>query len=344
MPGSGAGDCPAGSGPGGTSWDWIDTHAHPFATPGQTATCVDAACLEAFEATLGEWGVRVSFMMPMPAPAARTGEDDVATQAKAHADRYGFLNGGFTLQPLIEEAVEAGSVSADLQSRFDAAADAVAAEGALGYGEMAALHVSFNAQHPFEEFPPDHALFLSLADHAARDGLVLDLHMDLVAQDKETPQELRDKSPNNPSTLKGNKAAFERLLAHNRDATLVWDHVGWDNTDDQTIETLRALLAAHPNLVMQLKGPMPPPVFEHHNVLDSSGTIRPEWLDLIQDYPDRFVVGSDVFYSMPEMQVDMGLGAIHDLLAQLPGDLREKVGIDNPTRIYGLSSGSATGP
>ena len=50
------------------------------------------------------------------------------------------------------------------------------------------------------------------------------------------------KSPPNPPRLHANIAAFERLLAHNPRAKIIWDHAGWDNTGYRTADLCRRLL------------------------------------------------------------------------------------------------------
>ena len=66
-----------------------------------------------------------------------------------------------------------------------------------------------------------------------------------------------------------------------------------------------------------------------------SGPIRPEWRKLFEDFPDRFVIGTDQHYPQPE-KGPQRWQAVVLLFNQLPADLRQKIGIDNPTRIYNL--------
>ena len=94
-----------------------------------------------------------------------------------------------------------------------------------------------------------------LADIAAEHNVPIDLHMEALPQDIPAPADLK---PPNPSRLHGNIAAFERLLAHNRKARIVWVHLGWDVTGFRTLDLTRALLARHENLYLQLR-PLPPP-------------------------------------------------------------------------------------
>jgi predicted TIM-barrel fold metal-dependent hydrolase len=161
--------------------------------------------------------------------------------------------------------------------------------------------------------------------------------MEAVVQDKATPPRFRILSSRNPPTLKANIAALERLLAHNRDARIVWAHVGSDHTGDMTVPLLKRLLEAHLNLYMQLKIDNPPPSFPQNRPLDQNGRLRPEWLDLIRAFPDRFVLGSDTFYTPSGVfPSEANLNLLQSLLAQLPPDLALKVGFQNAAHIYNL--------
>jgi predicted TIM-barrel fold metal-dependent hydrolase len=66
----------------------------------------------------------------------------------------------------------------------------------------------------------------------------------------------------------------------------------------------------------------------------ASGKIKPEWLKLLTDFQDRFVIGSDQHYPM-------GSGpqrwqAVVTLLNQLPAGVRQKIGTENAFRVYHL--------
>ena len=156
----------------------------------------------------------------------------------------------------------------------------------------------------------------------------IDLHMEAVPQDMPFPPERRGGA--NPENLKANIAAFERLLAHNRDARIVWLHAGWDLTGLRTTGLMEDLLRRHPNLAMNIKadrigtpasGPFGP-----------DGKIKPAWLAMLQAFPDRFAIGSDEFAGDG---VDRFTNA-RRLIDQLPSDLTRRVGHENARRLYRL--------
>lgn len=324
---------------------FIDTHVH---LDGITASATDypGAAETALAAFLPP-GVRTGIVMPMPFNTTDRAFDvaELAPVVARCRQRFALGGGGGSLQPMIANAAAPSQVTADLRRRFSDAADAVVKAGAVVFGEMAALHLSFNASHPFEEIPADHPLFLLLAETAAKAKVPIDLHIDAVTRDSPTPPPLRQLSPNNPATLKENVSGFERLLAHARDATVVWAHSGADQTGHSTPALYKRLMQAHPNLVLQLKiGATTVPgrsLFVQNDVLDGD-RLRPEWLDIIRSFPERMVLGGDNFHSAPGARTPFqrpqdNAPRARILLQQLPADLARRVASENAIRIYRLA-------
>ncbi len=319
------------------SHGFIDGHAHILGKSGPNGG-VDRS----FETVAGGafWvmdkaGVSLSVVMAPPFTAAQDGLFDVGELKEGVAGlggRFVYLGGGGTLNVMIHEAVREGEVSADVRGAFENKAKAILASGAAGFGELAALHVSRRPKHPFMEAPPDHPLFLLLSDIAAASGVPIDLHMEAVVEDMPTPEKLNH-APN-PATLSANIDAFEKLLAHNPKTQIIWAHAGWDNTGHRTVDLMRRLLAAHPNLFMSIKisrGSLSPETVP----LDKRRKLRPEWLLLLSDFPDRFILGSDAKYRTGEG--DRFKSGVKLLLDQLPIYLARRVGSDNPRALFSLA-------
>src|SRR5438552_10819772 len=69
------------------------------------------------------------------------------------------------------------------------------------------------------------------------------------------------------------------------------------------------------------------------------GKLKPEWLKLYSDFPDRFLIGSDQHFD-PPATVPLARAQQNALLLnQLPPDLRRKIATENALRIYGKQSG-----
>jgi hypothetical protein len=315
---------------------YLETHVHlkaDYREAGRTVWDFEAAALEAIK-SMDRLGIRQCFLLPPPfAPDNPTiyAYDKLREVCDRHPQRFAFLAGGETLNPMIQQALREGQVTARLRREFAEQAERIARDGAAGFGEMTALHLSFRQGHSFESAPPDHPLFLLLAEIAGKHKMPIDLHMEAVAEDMALPQ--RFQSPPNPPRLKENISGLERLLSHERKTPIVWAHVGWDNTGHGTVALYRRLLQKHPNLYLQLK------VYRDSiasNQILADGRIKAEWLDLIRAFPERFVLGSDNFYGIPgktRLFPDSQEGS-RQILENLPADLARRVGNDNVKGIY----------
>ena len=309
---------------------FIDVHTHP--SPSDPAGAVEPA----LRTMRAENAAMIVFLPPPFSVESRNRYDyDVLRAAeKAHRDVLAFGGGGGTLNIMIQQAVRAGEVSPNLEKKFKARAEEILREGAVAFGEMAMEHFATAAGTYYEYAPPDHRLFLLLADISAQHGgIPIDLHMEAVPSAMRLPPGL--KSPPNPARLGANIFAFERLLAHNPRATIVWAHAGCDYTGYRTPLLMRRLLKAHPNLYMQIKVDPMRPGYNSPLTDGGSGSIKPQWLQLLQDFPDRFVLGSDQHYPPPSKAPQRWQSDVI-LLNQLPPDLRRKIGWENAERIYHL--------
>ena len=319
---------------------YIETHIHLQATYMEKGQ-LKQDWIGTAEYTIQEMdklGISKCLIMPPPQGIKNRNPYDykvLLPAIKKYPDRFGLIAGGGTLNVIIQEAIEKETTSEVLQERFRNKAQEIINSGAVAFGEMAALHLSFNPSHPYIVAPPDHPLFLELADISAASGLPIDLHMEAVTKDIPLPTWF--KSPPNPKNLTANISSFEKLLDHNKKAKIVWQHVGWDNTGHLTIELLDSLLNNHDNLYIGLKclqvGQNKP---ENRPLTDNK--LKQNWIDLIKRHPNRFVLGSDFFYSIPDKGKKMPDSSKESRLIvdQLPNDLKAKVAYLNAKTIYGL--------
>jgi len=325
---------------------WVDVHLHVVGgLQRQFAQAVDQAVAEMDAAEIAK-----AIVFPPPAPRLTFDYLAYASELRRYPGRFGFLGGGGLLNSMIQQSASDG-VTPDVRQRFVAVAEQMADAGAAGYGEIAVLHLSLMRNHPFEQVSPEHPLLLALAETAGQRGLVIDLHMDPIIGEgpMRIPSGLR--VPPNPPTVTGNVAGFERLLAHDRNAHIVWAHGGSDFTGNMTTALIDRLMDAHRNLYMSLR-PVPPGVtaaatvnLRLYNTIMTSSGIERRWLQLLEKYPDRFVLGSDSFILPPSVPPDSPLialsrgnrarlSAANQLLAWLPKELARSVGELNAARLY----------
>ena len=163
------------------------------------------------------------------------------------------------------------------------------------------------------------------------------MHMEAVSEQMPLPKKLR--SPPNPRELSPNIGAFERLLAHNPKAKILWSHVGGgDNTGHRTAALTARLLKTYPNLYISFKISHRDSLAETRPVERGLG-LKAEWLKVMREFPDRFIIGSDQFYLSPEMHGQIGprsMDPTHQFFSLLPPGLTRKIGYDNPELIFNL--------
>ncbi|MDH5638618.1 MAG: hypothetical protein OEZ04_09010 [Nitrospinota bacterium] len=245
--------------------------------------------------------VAKAMVMPPPQYRGQPGAYDykaLLPAIQAGGGRLLLVAGGGSLNPLIM-GTNADKVAPQDIETFKKKAELIIKSGAVAFGEMTALHVCMSERHHYMAAPPDHPLFLLLADIAASNGMPIDLHMEAVTEKMATPQKLLEACSKNPHTLPPTIPGLERLLQHNRNAIFVWQHIGWDNTGHMTTELLNRLLHEHPNLFLsirvlgwqqtRLEGRF------RNTITNPQGRIRPEWKQLLSDHPGRFMVGGDAF-------------------------------------------------
>lgn len=329
---------------------WIDVHTHMVAggPPGPNNPDYKNVA-DVMIRAMDEAGVRASIVMPTPQPPnlPRAYDlDSFLSAVQAYPGRLYAIGGGGALGPMILENPDAETVDEAVRQKFAAMAEAMVDAGAIGFGEMTAHHLSHAEQHSYHRAHPDHPLFLLLADIAARRNVVIDLHMDPVEADMPKPSHLT--SPRNPPVLQANIARFEKLLAHNRAARIVWAHAGWDQTDTWTPALTRRLLRAHPNLFISLKASIRSPGSSAGRALDMNSKLSSDWRALITEFSDRFVMGTDRFYAsdfgaqgggapalFSRSSITYTAGALQ-VLSQLPEAVARKVASENVARIYGV--------
>jgi predicted TIM-barrel fold metal-dependent hydrolase len=308
----------------------IDTHTHLIAgyrrrSPAPTG----AQALRAMESNR----VEMVILLPPPFPPNHPGIyglQEIETVARANPGRFGFAAGGESLNPMIQ-SIAPDKVTPDLIREFQQEAEVIVKAGAAGFGEIAAEHFSSGrGNHPYESARPDHPLLLALADISGQYGMPIDLHMEAVPQDMPFPQGSR--GGQNPQTLRENISGLERLLAHNRSARIVWAHAGWDLTGERTVPRMRSLLKKHPNLYMSVK--LDKSGFRRTSPFGPDNGLKPGWLTMLRDFPDRFMIGSDQFFDEGTERLTLA----RKFVDALPPEVARVVASENARRIYRLET------
>jgi hypothetical protein len=319
----------------------VDAHVHLIGgrAPPRDFDGGAKAALEAMD----RFGIAQAIILPPPQIDAQHiyDHDEIAKAIGGRRDRFAFLGGGGSLNPMLHRFGGESAVSVEVQRAFRTIAQKIIDAGAAGFGEIASLHISARRGHPYEFAPADHPLLKLLADIAADHGMPIDLHMDAVAGRASPPERFAE--GHNPPVLPDTLAAFERLLSHNTRAKIVWAHGGSDPLGAMTPMAIDRLMQEHGNLFVSLRivgsgAPM-------HNKLLAPGGLDPAWRSLLLRHPDRFVIGTDSFFAATG-RVGTGPGfafaqrnipklmAMRHALTLLPPGIATKIARDNALRIY----------
>lgn len=124
-------------------------------------------------------------------------------------------------------------------------------------------------------------------------------------------------------------AEIEEPLAQFPDTRFIWAHAG-SSVEIHRHQTrmpfllpeLTRLLAQHRNLYVDLSWSMLTPY-----LLDEQGKARPEWVALVERFPERFMLGSDVVGRFDK--VGQELRSFDPFLDALPESVARKVAKDN---------------
>ncbi len=308
------------------SLPYIDAHTHIYQLDPEGAVSLLLSAMDRLNTTK-------AFIQTEPYGPDNPGRWDVEMilpAVKKHPRKLAVLGGGGTLNPMILEAYRTGNAGPEVQKKFRARAEELVRLGVVGFGELSIEHLSLT-QSPVKDYeyaPADSPRMLLLADIAAEHSVPIDLHMEALPQTIPTPAEY---GPPNPPELHGNIGPFEKLLAHNPRAKVIWAHAGSDNIGYRTPELCRRLLQTHPNLYMEIKFD---PGFPGKDAPIVDGKLKPEWLKLYSDFPDRFIIGSDQHFETPATARLARAQQNALLLHHLQPDLSKQLAAENAFLSY----------
>jgi hypothetical protein len=123
-------------------------------------------------------------------------------------------------------------------------------------------------------------------------------------------------------------AQMERLLEANRGSTLLWAHTG--HYAEPSL--LRRLLETHPNLYCELSYRTAISAGRRATTMDEDGRLRPAWRDLLEAYPERFVIGTDLGFASPSSYA-AHIATWRNILLQVSPETAQKIAFENAERL-----------
>lgn len=180
-----------------------------------------------------------------------------------------------------------------------------------GIGELVVNSAHSRSDKP-AKYPADSALMQRLWALSAGYGVPLSVHMDATSD---------------------SIAQMERLLASDRRGSWIWAHTGW--SADSSPALLRRLLQAHPNLFCELSGRESIRRKYRGDPIDEGGVLKPTWKALLEEFPDRFVIGTDIDPATLETYREE-IGYWRGILTQLSPTTATKLAHENAERLLKL--------
>ena len=119
--------------------------------------------------------------------------------------------------------------------------------------------------------------------------------------------------------------AIERLFGQDPQARILWAHSGFDRP-----EQVREMLRKHQNLWCDL-------AFRSEH--GAGGKVDPEWRAAFNEFPDRFMVGTDTFTPERWHYIVEHANWSRAWLADLPQDLAERIAWRNGEALFGTALG-----
>ena len=129
---------------------------------------------------------------------------------------------------------------------------------------------------------------------------------------------------------------LENLADYNTNGTIIWAHCG----NNSYAEDVRGVLQRHDNIFCDLSARHQPKLKQRvlrkrpHSEIFTADSLDPSWKELIEQMPDRFMVGTD---TKTEDHYDQGIANIRNgLLANLSPETAKMVAYKNAQRLLDL--------
>lgn len=186
---------------------------------------------------------------------------------------------------------------ADYANWFENPEIAAMVRAELAAGTAAGPYRGLGEFHLYDSANADGAVARELVQLADAKGLVVLAHCDDVA--------------------------VEKLLAHAPKLRLIWAHTGIGGVP---VERVRELLRRHPTLMGELS--------YRPGLTESDGRLSAAWRALLQEFPGRFLIGSDTWVNARWQHYEALMQAYRQWLGELPPGTARRIAWDNAAALF----------
>ena len=186
-------------------------------------------------------------------------------------------------------------------SILDEVDEALASNKFHGIGELSVTHFPSRG-FPESSYGPLHPISQGLFELAEKHGVPISLHCEITHLD-----------------------ALSKALESFPEVTVIWAHGGYT-----PYFLAKRMLEAHSNLIYELSAR----TWRHHprspeyTIYADDQNVWPQWLELIEAHPHRFLVGTDAGLHSLDLSRDQ-VGGVQRLLEQLSEETRRMIAREN---------------
>ncbi len=301
----------------------VDTHVH-LVPPRPDRPVGERDLNEILDVATAE-GIERLIFMPTP-NEGRFPDHERSFEHKVHLKklggfRIGLFCGGNYLTVWMNEAFHGRASDEDVERRLPRLGQELDSGTCMGTGEIGPFHFNKKGHQAVVEFPMNFEPFPRTVAVTAEKGKWFDLHAE--------PMEPRGRSREDDVF-----GGIALMFAQNRDLKLILSHTGMTNPTNA-----QRLLETYPNMMMNFK------IVRSHGgwrnlepITDQNGNIYEDWASLFEEFPDRFLVGSDAKFgreSFPARKYGKEIQRLRRLLGVFHKTAADMIAHGNARRIFG---------
>ena len=240
-------------------------------------------------------------------------------------ERAGRLCGSTYLTRWMHNAYRKGYTEEELSKRLDQLRFDLDNGNCIGIGEIGPYHFDKKPGMSIIDFPLNFAPMLKVAEVAVEKDVWLDLHAE-----PKTPagKSYEDQLFGGITLLYQRYPSLKLILSH---------------TAMTPPQNVRALLQAYPTLMMNLKIVTPGKTLKWDHlgpIANADNEIFEDWATLMEEMPDRFMVGTDARFGTSQYSKDRyrkTIKRLRRILGNLSDEAAEKIAYGNARRVFGES-------